>query len=45
MLVFGLINACFESGIIAIETVTFLLACCLLRMALFRELPATATNK
>lgn len=42
MLVFGLLNACFESGIIVIETVTFLLACCLLRMALFRELPAQA---
>jgi exopolysaccharide production protein ExoQ len=37
MLVFGLINAGLESGMVVIELVTFLLACCLLRMALFRS--------
>jgi hypothetical protein len=37
MLVFGLLNAGLESGIVVVELVTFVLACCLLRMALFRE--------
>jgi exopolysaccharide production protein ExoQ len=44
MLVFGLINAGLESGMVVIELVTFLLACCLLRMALFRDYsPESAT--
>jgi exopolysaccharide production protein ExoQ len=37
MLVFGLINAGLESGIVAIELVTLILGCCLLRMALFNN--------
>lgn len=35
LLVFGLINAGLESGMAAIELLTFLLGCCLLRMAMF----------
>ena len=37
LLVFGLINAGFESGMIVINLVPFLLGCCLIRLALFRE--------
>ena len=37
MLVFGLLNAGLESGIVVVELVTFVLACCLLQMALFRN--------
>jgi exopolysaccharide production protein ExoQ len=37
MLVFGLLNAGLESGIVAIETVTFIIGCCLLRMALYSD--------
>lgn len=37
LLVFGLINAGLESGMVTIELVPFVLACCLLRLALFRD--------
>lgn len=39
MLVFGLVNAGLESGIVAVELVTLLLGCYLLRLALFNEAP------
>ena len=35
LLVFGLLNAIFESGMVAISLVPFLLGCCLMHLALF----------
>jgi hypothetical protein len=37
LLVFGLINSCFESGMVVTTLVPFLLACCLAQLALFGE--------
>jgi O-antigen ligase len=37
LLVFGLFDSCLESGIVVVSLVPFLLGCCLLRLALFRE--------
>ena len=45
MLVFGLLNAGLESGIIAVELVTLILGCCLLRMALFKGDGFVATSQ
>jgi O-antigen ligase len=44
LLIFGLINAGLESGMVTIELVPFVLACCLLRMAFFREQPLLPTE-
>jgi len=37
LVVFGLFDSCLESGVVGISLVPFLLGCCLLRLALFRE--------
>jgi O-antigen ligase len=37
LIIFGLINAGFESGMVVINLVPFLLGCCLLRLGLFRN--------
>ena len=37
LIVFGLLNSCLESGVVVISLVSFLLGCCLLRLALFRD--------
>jgi O-antigen ligase len=37
LIIFALANACFESGIVVVNAVPFILGCTLLRMALFRE--------
>jgi exopolysaccharide production protein ExoQ len=37
LLVFGLLNAGFESGMVVISLVPFVLGCCLTRLALFRD--------
>src|SRR5205823_11760317 len=37
MIVFGLINAGFESGMVVMSLVPFLLGCMLMRLAFFRE--------
>jgi exopolysaccharide production protein ExoQ len=44
ILVFGLISAGLESGMVLIELVTFMLGCCLLRMALFKEMTTPPTT-
>ncbi|HEY2415814.1 MAG TPA: O-antigen ligase family protein [Pirellulaceae bacterium] len=37
LIVFGLFNSCLESGFVVISLVPFLLGCCLMRLALFRD--------
>ena len=36
LIVFGLVNACFESGMVVVGPVPFILGCSLLQMALFQ---------
>jgi O-antigen ligase len=45
LVVFGLINAGLESGMVAIDLVPFLLGCCLLRMGLFDVQSASAARR
>lgn len=44
MIFFGLINAGLESGMVVISLVPFLLGCCLVRLALFRDVKETAVG-
>jgi O-antigen ligase len=37
LIVFGLLNAGFESGMVAVTLVPFLLGCCFMRLALFQD--------
>jgi len=43
LILFGLINAGLESGMVAVTLVPFLLACCLMHLAFFRRVGQAAS--